>query len=255
MASRLIFGEEPPTMPYCFVIQPFDSGRFDKRYTDVYKPAIEGAGLEPYRVDRDPAVSIPINEIESGIRGASVCFADITRDNPNVWFELGYALASDKDICLICSEERQTRFPFDVQHRSIIRYKVESSSDYHSLQDRITSRLKAIEEKTQKLAIVSTKSPLKEERGLSQHEMIVLTAIMENRDGPGEAVSHWIVKNNLDKLGYNNVALNIGLEKLIGSRMISATRVESQDGEYNAYYVEEAGLQWLMDNSDRLEVG
>jgi hypothetical protein len=35
-------------MPYCFVIQPFDGGRFDKRFTDVFKPAIEAAGLDPY---------------------------------------------------------------------------------------------------------------------------------------------------------------------------------------------------------------
>jgi hypothetical protein len=83
-------------VPYCFVIQPFDGGRFDKRFSDVFKPAIEEAGLEPYRVDRDPSVSIPINDIEKGIRDAAVCFADITLDNPNVWFELGYALASER---------------------------------------------------------------------------------------------------------------------------------------------------------------
>jgi hypothetical protein len=87
-----------------------------------------------------------------------------------------------------------------VQHRSIIRYNVDSSSDYRSLQDKITSRLKAIEAKTKKLAVISAKSPLKEERGLSQHEMIVLAAIMENRGGPGEAVTHWTIKSDLDKL-------------------------------------------------------
>ena len=32
-------------MPTCFVIQPFDSGKFDKRFEDVYKPAIEAADL------------------------------------------------------------------------------------------------------------------------------------------------------------------------------------------------------------------
>jgi len=83
-------------MPSCFVIQPFDGGRFDKRYTDVFKPAIEAAGLDLYRVDRDPSVSIPVNNIEQGIRGAAVYLADITLDNPNVWFELGYALATEK---------------------------------------------------------------------------------------------------------------------------------------------------------------
>jgi len=37
-------------MPNCFMIQPFDSGKFDKRFDDVYVPAIEAAGLEAYRV-------------------------------------------------------------------------------------------------------------------------------------------------------------------------------------------------------------
>lgn len=46
-------------MGRCFVIQPFDRG-FSKRYDDVYEPAIRAAGLEPYRVDRDPSVVIPL---------------------------------------------------------------------------------------------------------------------------------------------------------------------------------------------------
>ena len=241
-------------MAYCFVIQPFDGGRFDKRYNDVFRPAIEGSGLEPYRVDRDPSASIPINEIESGIRGASVCFADITLDNPNVWFELGYSLASGKEICLICSEERQTRFPFDVQHRSIIKYNVDSPSDYQSLQEKITNRLKAIEEKVLKLAVLSS-SPLKEAAGLSRHEMMVLTAIMGNRNGPGQHVSHWTIKNDLDRMGYNNVALNIGIERLVRSQMISANLVRDEDGDsYNVYTIQENGMNWLLDNSDRLEL-
>ena len=53
-------------MGRCFVIQPFDNGGpFDKRYEDVIVPAITEAGLEPYRVDRDPSVNIPIDEIET----------------------------------------------------------------------------------------------------------------------------------------------------------------------------------------------
>ncbi len=71
-------------MTKCFVIQPFDKGPFDKRYDDVLTPAIERAGLQPYRVDRDPSVTIPIEGIETGIRESEACLADITTDNPNV---------------------------------------------------------------------------------------------------------------------------------------------------------------------------
>lgn len=65
-------------MPHCFLIQPFDGGVFDKRCTDVFMPAIRDAELDPYRVDEDPNVSIPIDAIEKGIREAAVCLVDIT---------------------------------------------------------------------------------------------------------------------------------------------------------------------------------
>jgi hypothetical protein len=144
------------------VIQPFDDGgKFDKRYADVFEPAIRDAGLEPYRVDNDPSVTIPIEEIQDGIRRASVCLADITMDNPNVWFELGYALASNKEICLICSEERTGKYPFDVQHRTITKYRVESKSHYSCLQSEITERLRAIMDKSATLAAIDAQSPIK----------------------------------------------------------------------------------------------
>jgi hypothetical protein len=167
--------EVRPPLATCFVIQPFDEGgKFDKRYTDVFAPAIRDAGLDPYRVDTDPTVSIPIDEIQNGIRRASLCFADITQDNPNVWFELGYALASDKEICLVCSDERTGKYPFDVQHRTITKYRVESKGDFELLQSRITERLKATMEKSATLAAIEAHSPIKEPEGLLQHEMIVL---------------------------------------------------------------------------------
>lgn len=84
-------------MGSCFVMQPFDGSTFDRRYEEVFKPAIEAAKLEPYRVDQDPKASVPIDEIERGIREAQVCLAEITHDNPNVWFELGYAIACGRE--------------------------------------------------------------------------------------------------------------------------------------------------------------
>ncbi len=127
-----------------FVIQPFDGGPFDKRYDDVFVPAIRAAGLEAYRVDRDPSVDIPIQWIEDGIRNAVACLADISSPNPNVWFELGYAIASQKPVVLVCSHDPKGRFPFDVQHRAIIVYRTESKRDFEELSVQITARLSAI---------------------------------------------------------------------------------------------------------------
>lgn len=130
-------------MATCFVIQPFDSGKFDKRFADIYKPAIEAAGLETYRVDKDPTVLIPIDAIEEGIRKASVYLADITADNPNVWYELGFAFASGRPVAMICSEERTgKKYPFDIQHRSIIPYLADAPSDFDKLRESLTERSK-----------------------------------------------------------------------------------------------------------------
>ena len=117
-------------------MQPFDGGDFDSRYADVLVPAIRDANLEPYRVDQDPKVSIPIQEIENGIRDSRLCLADISIDNPNVWFELGFAIASSKEVVLICSDQRLSKFPFDVQHRAIIRYSTGAPRAFEALRAR-----------------------------------------------------------------------------------------------------------------------
>lgn len=145
----------------CFVIQPFDSGKYDKRFKDVYGPAIEAAGLTPYRVDQDPSVQIPIESIEEGIRRASVCLADITTDNPNVWYELGYAFAMGRPVIMVCSQEREGRkYPFDIQHRTVLNYQTDSMSDFEKLREQLTERFTTRREETE-----STNEPVNERQG------------------------------------------------------------------------------------------
>jgi hypothetical protein len=128
----------------CFVIQPFDDNIFDKRYNDIFAPAIEAANLEPYRVDKDPEARIIIERIEKGISNSALCFAEITTNNPNVWYELGFAFACKKDVIMVaCPTEREGSFPFDIQHRKIINYKTSSSSDFDSLKKDITRQIEA----------------------------------------------------------------------------------------------------------------
>ena len=162
-------------MTTCFVIQPFDSGKFDKRYEDIYKPAIEAAGLIAYRVDKDPEVSVPIESIEKGIRQATLCLADITADNPNVWYELGYAFASRRPVVMVCSEERTgKKYPFDIQHRSIIPYMADAPSDFDRLRENLTTRIKTIVERGEALEKIAESDPLIPIEGLTQTEVLVL---------------------------------------------------------------------------------
>jgi hypothetical protein len=130
----------------CCVFQPFDKGDFDKRYDDVLVPAIEAADLEPYRVDRDAGSVIPVDTLHKEIRAATVCVADITTRNPNVMYELGYAIAAGKDVVIISGPNTET-YPFDIQHRGILPYAVGSISDFKELGNKLTDKLKAILER------------------------------------------------------------------------------------------------------------
>ena len=172
-------------MPRCFVIQPFDGNRFDKRYEDIFAPAIRNAGLEPYRVDRDPGASVLFEDIEGGIGSSQACLAEISLDNPNVWYELGYAIASNRDVVLVCSDERSTQFPFDVQHRAVIKYSTESLSDFEEVRAKITERLKTMLSKQQKLGELATLTSVSRVEGLEQYEIAILVALAQQPDALG----------------------------------------------------------------------
>ena len=131
-------------MGIAFVIQPFDGAEFDQRYRAVLAPAISNADLEPYRVDQDPNVAIPIEHIEWGIQRAEVCIADISLDNPNVWTEVGLAIGAGHNPVLICRRDLRSKFPFDVQHRSVILYDPTTPEGLSELKERITDRVRAI---------------------------------------------------------------------------------------------------------------
>jgi nucleoside 2-deoxyribosyltransferase len=241
-------------VPKCFVIQPFDRGRFDKRFDDTFSPAIKAAGLEPYRVDRDPSISIPIDQIEAGIREADVCLADISNDNPNVWFELGFAIASNKDVCLICSAERTTQFPFDVQHRAIIKYQTESKQDYEKLQQEITERLRALVAKGHKIASLGALSPVKETSGLASHEIAALATVMQNRIHSNFVWPHSI-RTDMERAGYTDLAVSLALESLKRKGLLKADEDFDRDGDKVLIYsITGEGVAWLLNNEAKLNL-
>lgn len=237
----------------CFIMQPFDGGVFDQRYEEVVAPAVRGAGLEPYRVDRDAAVSIPIDDIERGIRDARVCLAEITLDNPNVWFELGYAIAAGKEVVLVCSDERTSRFPFDVQHRSIITYSTKTKGGYTKLEADICSRIKAYLTKSQTVASASAVSRLKKLGGLDQFEVVALAAIVESFDHPEDRAAAWQVKRDMEAGGFTSIAASIAFKSLAEKGFIQAVVEEIAD--YNQpstfFSLTERGWGWVLENRDR----
>jgi nucleoside 2-deoxyribosyltransferase len=239
-------------MDTCFVIQPFDKDKFDKRYKDVFEPAIIAAGLEPYRVDRDPSVRIPIEQIEEGIKNSKLCFADITSDNPNVWYELGFAFASDKDVVMV-TEERQ-KFPFDIQHKHVINYKTSSKSDFEELENNISTKLKAFLQKRVNVQLI-IENPIKESEGLTTHEATMILVLFENQITEEDTVSAYQLYRDMEATGFNRMASNVAFRLLKSKGFIEQKHEYSeQDREpFTVFTLTQKGEQWVLNNQDKIE--
>ena len=240
-------------MATCFVIQPFDGGAFDKRYDDVFVPAIAAADLEAYRVDRDPSAAVPIEEVENGIRIADACLADISEPNPNVWFELGFAFATGKPVVMVCNDGPNQQFPFDVQHRTIIRYKTESDQDFHALREQIAARLRAAILKKNKLGQLAQSSVLAGIAGLNNLEVVALATIAENADAPDSFVPASTIRRDMESQGYTKVAVTLSAATLLKKNMLETRQEQDFHGNTAVEYaMTDAGLEWLIQNQSRL---
>jgi hypothetical protein len=240
-------------MGKCFVIQSF-GGIFNKRFDDVFQPAINAAGLNAYRIDNDLAVRILIDDIEKGILESEICFADVTLNNPNVWYELGFAYACGKDVILVCAEDRSGPFPFDIQHKAIIRYKTGSKSDFQTLEENITKKILAFLNQSQKAKKLHD-SPVVDTEGLKSNEIAILLFIAENQFTDEESVGIYRIKNQMEKAGYNDLGTAVGLRTLLRKGFVTTLMVQehwNSNDEFSAARLTTKGEDWILDNQDKL---
>jgi DNA-binding PadR family transcriptional regulator len=204
-------------------------------------------------VDEDPKVSIPIQEFEAGIRDSQICLAEITLDNPNVWFELGFAIACGKEVVLICSDERTTRFPFDIQHRTVIKYSTASTSDFEKLKRTISGRIKAYLQKAETLSNVSEISKVTKFEGLDQYEVVALAALAANINHPEDDASAYQIKRDMEASGFTKVAANMALKSLAQKQFVEyGPHQDNETGEYyTGYTLTENGWAWILANKDK----
>lgn len=232
------------------MIQPFDGGEYDSRYRDVITPAIQSLGVIPYRVDEDPSASVPIETIEERIRNSRFCLADISTDNPNVWYEVGYALAREKDIILI--SKVRAAYPFDIRHRKVISYQTNSPSDFTDLSEKIIERAKVLLKEP--IRLESPVSVNADFSGLSYQEISMLGAIMKCQDTPESGVTPWNITQSLAQSGLNEIAFSLAVKKLLRREFISLVHEQDYNGnEYIHYYIAEKGWAWILENEDKFD--
>jgi len=117
--------------PHAFVAMPFgvkpdSQGHeidFNRVYAELIKPALEAAGLEPFRADQELRAGEIRTDMFQELLIADLVVADLTLDNPNVWYELGVRHALRARGIVLISGGRVPN-AFDVYTDRKLRYSV-----------------------------------------------------------------------------------------------------------------------------------
>ena len=155
-------------------------------------------------------------------------------------------------MILVCSDERKTKFPFDIQHRNILCYKTGSVQDFTELGDRISDRIKALLQKGVELEkLARLPHTLKKTEGLEQYEIVCLATIMQNGIPTKGIVEPSQIQNDMSRAGYTPLAAALAMHNLSEKRYVEPW--DPEDGELHGYYrITSLGIQWLNANQDKL---
>lgn len=124
------------SLRHIFVAMPYDKA-FENVYYFGIKQPIENRGRKCERVDQEAFSGDIVERITTRIRGCELVIADISGNNPNVFFEVGFAEGLGKEVILI-SQAQET--PFDLKTRRQIRY---DPKDIRAVADALNTQLEA----------------------------------------------------------------------------------------------------------------
>ncbi len=99
--------------PEVFIVSQFGTD-YDILYDEVIRPVCKKLKYNPVRGDEVVSCSMILSDIITSIRNSTVIIADITPDNPNVFYEIGYAHALNKPTILLCERKIREKLPFDI---------------------------------------------------------------------------------------------------------------------------------------------
>ncbi|MBK7623952.1 MAG: hypothetical protein IPJ14_15135 [Kineosporiaceae bacterium] len=116
-----------------FAVLEFNDPLCEEVYKCVIVPAVHDAGLQARRGDDGVGGRGVVDEIYEHIRGAAAVIGDLTRNNPNVYYEVGWADAHHPGgVILIYGGPDVEALPFDVRHRRIRRYRGAERQQLHA---------------------------------------------------------------------------------------------------------------------------
>jgi len=121
------------------VLMPFKK-EFDEVYRVAFKEPLTELGYRCERIDELPFVGDVVQKLYDKLEHAGLIIAEMTGQNPNVFYELGYADALRKTVILVAQTAADV--PFDVRSRRVITYE----DGLPQLKERLIDTVKNLED-------------------------------------------------------------------------------------------------------------
>lgn len=121
--------------PHAFVAMPFGMKKdgqgneidFNRIFMELIKPALDAAGLEVFRADEETRAGDIRTDMFQELLIADLVVADLTLDNPNVWYELGVRHALRARGVVLVQGPRPSQ-PFDIYTDRKLQYRLKDGA-------------------------------------------------------------------------------------------------------------------------------
>jgi hypothetical protein len=121
----------------CFVISPIGApGSEIREHADdvlecIIVPAMQQLDIVAKRADEFADPGVITDQMIKAILAADICIVLLTGHNPNVFYELAIAQASDRPVLMLIQEGET--IPFDIRHFRIIKYDLKPRSIFSKI--------------------------------------------------------------------------------------------------------------------------
>lgn len=204
--------------PKAFVIMPFDV-EFTPIYENLIKKPLEDAGFSVARADSFLDQENILGSVIRGITTADLVVADLTTNNPNVFYELGLSHALDKPTVLLAQSINEV--PFDLRSYKILIYET-----HFNKIARLKDRLRQVAKKHINKEIVF-RSPLvdfSESSNAPQQSVVSATKLDESSAQTKEIEEKELLDYMADAETATNDLTNI-LNKLLKDNEVVTNRI------------------------------
>lgn len=207
-----------------FVIVPisdtegYDKGHFDRVYEHLIEPVCEQVRVEPVRADDASKANMIMIDILQKILECDMAICDLSLRNPNVFYELGFRQAFNKEAVLI--KDMKTSMSFDISGIRTLPYSENLRIDkvkkiVPEISKCITETFEADDKELNSLLqLLSVEKPaiLPDKVTLSQDSSLILNAIGELNKRLD------LVSRNTNSTTYSTITSN-GEVLIVGSQI------------------------------------